>query len=41
VWAQDMHQTHRPIVMATHVCIRPATVLAQKASPSQYSHISN
>ena len=41
VWAQDMHRTRHPIVMAIHVCIQPAMAPVQKASPSQYSHISN
>ena len=41
VWAQGMHQTRHPIVMAIHVCIQLAMVLVQKASPSRYSHISN
>ena len=41
VWAQGMHQTHHPIVMAIHVCIQPARAPVQKASPSQYSYISN
>jgi hypothetical protein len=41
VWAQGMHQTHHPIVMAIHVCIQLAKVMVQKANPMSQAPLSS